>query len=460
MNTPIPLADAPCADFHLSSYLKVFRNRKIKLQRRWFRGAAKSIHTNVGNVTHLKENNELNFGLIIGRAEKQSKLLLADVQAHLGHNERYIKDFGMQMQYGSWADGAFETNDNKFFMALGLNQPFRGLRKGADRPDFASMDDLEDREAAKNKELTAKKVEKITGDLGKAGHKDRFRQIMPNNYIVKDGIVDGWAKKNKDSKNFEIETINLCDADFNPSWQQRYTSEECMEIVEDSDYYTSQREDFNTPIEEGKQFKEKEIRFKKVHGNKHWDCLVEFWDLSFTEGGDYKAGVVLGFENGKAHVLELFYRQCESSVAMDKHFQWQGKYNARGMAINSYYDATASQKAVHDPNWLIACERNGGSGIPLPDHATGDKHERIVATLKTMFFNRLLTFDERLRDSEDMEQGIIHILAFEKKCSSPDDLLDALECAVRKGRLLFGAEISSDTSKRKPIIRIRTRGGF
>jgi hypothetical protein len=49
------------------------------------------------------------------------------------------------------------------------------------------MDDLEDRKSAKNIDLTKENVQKLTGDLGKAGQKGRFRQIMCNNYIVKNG---------------------------------------------------------------------------------------------------------------------------------------------------------------------------------------------------------------------------------------------------------------------------------
>ena len=83
VDSGLSLADAPCAKFHLESYLDVFNNRFIKQQRRWFRGAAKSIHSNVGNVTHLKQNDEIFFGLIICKTEKHSKLLIYYLQIHL-----------------------------------------------------------------------------------------------------------------------------------------------------------------------------------------------------------------------------------------------------------------------------------------------------------------------------------------------------------------------------------------
>jgi phage terminase large subunit-like protein len=451
VNSGLALADAPCAKFHLTSYLELFKNPLIKQQRRWFRGAAKSIHTNVGNLTHLKENNEVNFGLIIGRTLDAGKLLLSDVQMHLESNERYIKDFGMQMQYGSWADGQFETNDKKMFKALGLNQPFRGLRNGAWRPDFASMDDLEDRKQAKNIDITKENVQKLTGDLGKAGQKGRFRQVMANNYIVKNGIVDGYAEKNKKSPNLKISTVNLCDHNFKPSWPERYTLQECKDIVNDTDYHTSQREDFNNPVEEGKRIKEEWIHYKKTHGNQIHNGLIEFWDLSYSSDGDFKAGALVSLDKGRAHVLEIFNQQCTRPEAMNVHYEWQKKYNEKGMSIISYYDATAAQKIVYEPDWLIACEENNAAEIPFDDHASGDKHERIDATLTSTFKRGLITFDERLKDETDTIKAIEHILAFEKGCKTPDDILDALEQCVRKGRLLFGYSQKED-SNQKPVI--------
>lgn len=452
VNSGLALADAPSAKFHLKSYLEVFHNRLIKQQRRWFRGAAKSIHTNVGNVTHLKQNNELYFGLMVGQTEGMANLLLSDLQLHLESNERFIADFGKQVQYGSWADGFFETNDNRLFMGVGLNQHFRGLRNNATRIDFASLDDLEDRKRAKNAELTREYVQKLTGDLGKAGQKGRFRQIMSNNYIVKNGIIDGFAEKYKKSPNFSISTVNLCDEiTFAPSWPERYTPEECKAIVEDTDYHTSQREDFNNPVEEGKRIKAEWIRFKKTHGNQIFNGLIEFWDLSYSDDGDFKAGGIVSMEQGRAHVLEIHNRQTSRPEAMNVHYEWQRKYNAKGMSIIAYYDATAAQKIVYEPDWLIACEENNAAEIPIDDHASGDKHERIDATLTSTFKRGLITFDERLKDTEDMDKAIEHITAFEKGCKSPDDILDVLEACVRKGRLLFGYSQKEENTS-KPVI--------
>lgn len=136
---------------------------------------------------------------------------------------------------------------------------------------------------------------------------------------------------------------------------------------------------------------------------------------------------------------------------MNMHYEWQRKYNARGMSIISYYDATAAQKIVYEPDWLIACEENNAAEIPFDDHASGDKHERIDATLTSTFKRGLITFDERLREETDTIVAIEHILAFEKGCKTPDDILDAIEQCVRKGRLLFGYS-QKEESNSKPLI--------
>ncbi len=456
VNSLLDLADAPSSWFHLEWYLEIFYNPLANQQRRGFRGSAKSTHTNLGNTTHLKENNELKFGVLIAKTQDHANNLLSNLQIQLETNERYIKDFGTQVKYGSWADGEFETLDNTCFKALGLNQPFRGLNKNLRRPDFVSMDDLEDRKQAKNIDLTKENIQKLTGDLGKAGQRGRYRRVMCNNYIVRNGIIDGYAEKYKKSKNFSISTINLCNEQtFEPTWHERYTAEECEAIVNDSDYHTSQREDFNNPVEEGKRFKEKWIRFKKSHGNKIWEGLIEFWDLSYSGEGDYKAGVILSIEKGRAHVLRVFNRQCDNPEAMNMHYKWQKEFNEKGMSINSYYDGTAAQKIVYEPEWLVACEDNNAMSIPEPIHASGDKHERIAHTLTGTFKRGLITFDDKLRDSEDMDKAIEHILAFEKGTKTPDDFLDSLEYCVRVGRLLYG--YSKTEERPKPHIKKRKR---
>jgi len=458
INTPNPLADAPCADFHQSSYIKVFKDPHIVQMRQWFRGAAKSIHTNVGNVLHLKENQLLNFGLLIGRNQDAAKLLLGDLQMHLESNERIIKDFGSQVSYGNWADGEFETQDNKYFKALGLNQPFRGLRRGEFRPDFASVDDCEDRKEAKNKGLIQEKGEKITGDLVKAFHLHRGRLIVPNNYIVKDGLLDFLTEKFKGSKHYDMSRVNLRDKKGNPSWHQRYTLKMVDDIDKKTDYFTSQREDYNNPIEEGKLFKKEWIRFRKVPPGTKWNALIGYWDLSYKSTGDHKAYWLLGTTDDKIYALSVFCRKCELTEAINWHYDQTQARAKKGISALDYYDATAAQETVFAPIFKAEAQRRGFFQIPMADHTQGiDKHLRIEAGLTNVLFNGTLVFANYLKDTPDMIAAEEQILSFEKGTRLPDDSPDALERGVNKAQLYFSA---TGGSFGKPLIVQHKRSGF
>lgn len=462
VNSGMPLADAPSSKFHQASYDKVFQDNKIRQFRQWFRGAAKSIHTNVGNILHLKENDELFFAVLIGANEGLSKILLSDLQMHLESNERIIKDFGAQLSYGNWADGEFQTKDGRFFKALGLNQPFRGLRFGQYRPDFASVDDCEDRDRAKNPAMIRKYGEKITGDLKKAFHKKRGRLIVPNNYIVKDGLIDFLVEKFKDSPHYDLSRVDLATknitkencrklTNWKPSWDERYSREDVIEIVEDDDFYTSQREDFNNPIEEGKLFKAIDIIHTRIADNEVFDGLLDHWDLSYTGTGDYKAGVLLGIKGIKLFVLEVFCQRCEINSAMEVRNKWFKKYLKRGYNMMGFFDATAAQQSVYTPIILQSAEDNKCPNIPMPMHQDGDKHNRIAAGIGNALFRKILFWDETLKErSEDYALFMKLILAFEKGISTGDDPADTLERAITLSQTFFG--FSSEEGNPKPKI--------
>lgn len=460
VNSKLSLADAPTPEFHQYAYSRLWKRNDIIQMRQYFRGAGKSIQTNVGNLLHLKQNNQVFFGVLIGKNGDLAQILLSDLQIHLESNERIIKDFGKQVAYGHWKDGEFETIDGKHFKSLGLNQPFRGLRFGQHRPDFASVDDCEDREEAKNPNIIQKKGEKITGDLMKAFHLERGRLIVPNNYIVRGGLLDFITDKYKDKERFHLHRVNLRKADGSPSWPERYTREMVDKIDKNTDYYTSQREDYNNPIEEGKLFKNEWVKYASVHGNKRdWTGLILHWDLSYKKNGDYKAAALLGFGDGRITVLKEFCRKCDLIDAVQWHYNTVQEYESKGMGISCYYDATAAQETVFMPIFQAEAKRRNYYSLPLPAHVSTDKHLRIEATLTDVLFNGLLIWDEKLKDTPDHKRAIDQLLSFEKQTTAHDDYPDTLEGAVRIGRQSF-AMSKEDTMMGGALIghRSRTKG--
>ena len=420
---------APCAPFHLSAYRDLVAQPFLTQFRLWFRGSAKSVQTNIGNAFGLKCLRQLRFMLLVGMNESRAKLLLSDIQAQLEANERIIQDFGPQVQYGSWRDGAFETRDGCYFMALGIDQPFRGLRRHGNRLDFVVIDDVEDRKKAKNQGLVRERCDKILGDIGGAFGKDRQRMVICNNFIVKNGVIDHLRSRLSGKVHVSFSEVNLTLPDGSPSWYGYHTAEDVARIQKKYDSHTLQREFYNCPVEEEVLFRRAGIHFVDV-GKELPKGLVGYWDLSYKKDGDYKAFVLIGRYSEKYAVLDLFCRQTELSQAMAWHYRRADVRQRCGWTPLYYYDATAAQEAVFGP--LLSQAAQGSYHIPLPHrNPSVDKHIRIEATLTHAFFHGQLVFDERLKENPDTESAIEQLLAFEKGGKAHDDFPDALENALR-----------------------------
>ena len=123
-------AQTPCAPFHIKAAKEVKANKNLRAVYKWHRGAAKSTHLDIFIPLWLKcqEQREINLMVLVGKSEDNANTLLADIQAELQYNQRYINDFGEQYNSGSWEDGQFVTKDGTAFFARGRGQSPRGLR--------------------------------------------------------------------------------------------------------------------------------------------------------------------------------------------------------------------------------------------------------------------------------------------------------------------------------------------
>lgn len=450
------VADCLCSKNHVKVYKELYDNKVITQVRLIHRNWGKSVHANIGNPLALKQNNELKFMVLLGANNDRAKLLLADLQMQFESNERINADFGKQVQYGDWADAEFETTDNSYFLAQSIDQPIRGLRRGSNRVDYASVDDIEDRKIAENPRIVQQRIEKITGDLMGAFGKDIKRTVVSNNLITNNGVMKGIINKLEETPFLKVHKINLTDKNGKTNWPERFSQKDIDVIHKSFDYYSLQREWYNNPIEEGKLFKDEWIRFSKETEKQQYDGLLVHWDLSYTKEGDYKAGVMLGVKGTKLVVLEMFCRKCELNEAVNAHFEWMRKYQAKGLTPLAFYDATAAQEAVFLPIFTAEAQRQKFFNIPLPNRQQGvDKHLRIEATLTNVFFNHILEFSEEVKKSPDYKPAINQILSFEKGTKAHDDFPDTLENAVRLSQMYFG--YSTDGSMPKPFIGRKTK---
>jgi hypothetical protein len=483
IDTPIPMADSRSAWYHIDTYNELYKQNFITLFNLIFRGGAKSTHANMGYPLALKQSCLARFFLVVGINEERAKMLLQDLQLQLDNNNRIINDFGVQKSYGSWSDGVFQTEDRCTFMALGLNQPFRGLRANGVRLEYVSIDDCEDKKTALNQDLTSEYAEKITADIQGAFSTRSERMIINNNFITDTGFIANIMKRKginpkhlntKTNNTFQhkrtsVHIVNLTDKfyseiskdnnDWQPSWRERYTKEACIRKIEDysNDLAVLSGEFYNTPVKVGRLFKPEWIKWIKPKALADYDLLLGYWDFSYTVNGDTKAFALIGITEGNIHVLDVFCRHCDIADALEYHFvNAKKRYKHNGSQIY-YYDASVAQEAIYTPILTKAAMQYNSFFIPLAEHSTTDKYIRISATLTNAFRSGKLSFAQAIKDTADWQEAELQLLGFEKGAKLHDDFPDALEAAIRIATSQFVANYENEEFK--PIIKQRKRGG-
>lgn len=455
--------DAKNAQYHEEIAYKILENEKINLFTIIHRKGAKSTHVNLFIPVWLQLfHKELFFMVLIGETIDKAKQLLKDLQNTFETNERLIEDFGELMSTGGdWKNGEFKTTNGTFFKAVSLGQNIRGLRNFQYRPDYISVDDVEDRAKAKNQFLVAEKVDRLLGAVKGSFGKKRQRFIICNNFIHKKGIIAHLIQKLKAKKRtkfvwrdayvnppennkylkalVEDERVDITykapgAKDYTSNWPSQFSMEYWKEEEgEDSTNYTFIREMLNNPVEEGLIFLTKWYR-EIATPMKDWgkfEKIVGYGDLSYKRHGDFKAVAVVGLLKGKYYLLDVFVKQTIINEVAEYIYEIEAAKPSDAV-IHWYVEGSFAQDGFVDDIDDYGQENYGYVLDILPDESSKpDKYER-VARLANLFQKLLFFFNSLLRDTIHMEEAKDQFTFFAKNSGYPDDLPDAVEGAITK----------------------------
>lgn len=419
----------PCAPFHIRAANRVLRERNIKAVFKWFRGAAKSTHLDIFIPLWLKcqQSRQLNVMVLVGKSEDNAKTLLSDIQAELQFNRRYIHDFGLQYNSGSWEEGEFVTQDGVAFFARGRGQSPRGLRYRSHRPDYIVIDDLDDDELCESPARVARLTNWVKEALFGALDGGRGRFIMVGNLLSKNSVlanictIDGvWVSQ-----------VNILDRDGKVSWAAKWTPEEVQALERFQGFRSFQKEYMNNPLTEGAVFRADWIKWGRLPEMKKFDELVLYIDPSFKGSvkNDYKAAKLWGKCGSQLWCIKAFVRQC--SVAemvrwLYDLYEWSLR---QGVAVKWYMEANFMQDTILDEFRREGDLRGYQLPISADKRKKPDKFQRIEA-ISPLWERGFVTYNEAERDDPDMRAGIDQTLAFEKGMRGHDDAPDADEGAI------------------------------
>ncbi|WP_053405166.1 hypothetical protein [Persicobacter sp. CCB-QB2] len=256
-------ATCESADFHIEFAGKVKRNPTIKAFAEWPRGHAKSVHVNIFLPFWLWINDQCHYMVLIGNSFDKAAQLLDDLKAEFESNQKIITDFGPQKNLGQWESGDFKTKGGFMAKALGAGQSVRGLRKGAQRPDYCVGDDNETKDLVKNPKRQDELVQWVERDLIPTMDGPIRRFIWANNRYAPRMVQTVLQKKHP---NWFVHHIKAYDHNYTPSWPQKYTPQYWRDMEDELGILACKAE-FNQDAHiEGKLFKDEYFRWEKIPG--------------------------------------------------------------------------------------------------------------------------------------------------------------------------------------------------
>lgn len=447
------LAKTDCADFHIEAANSILKkpNRISVLE--WPREHAKSVHADIIIPMWLLIHNELSGMILMGKNSIDACNLLSDVQAELQFNELYKFDWGDQYNFGDWAEGDFTTKNGIRFLAVGRDQSPRGARKGANRPNYTAIDDIDDDEMVNNLKRVKSILKRILGALLFALDTNKWRMVVAGNRIHAQSVLAHMVgdtrpnvPKRKNIFHSKIvaaynkltglpSSIPLQSGIDIPAWHQKHSVETLNAKILAAGPTEAMRELFHENRIEGTIFKDKFIQWKKMPKMnwKNYTVIIGYCDPSFEnkETSDYKAVRIWGLLGEDKHCLKSFVQRTEM-MNVFMFMSDQEDHLPPGVEIIWYIEEQFFNRPIKDA--LIMHNRLRKDCGKKPLYITIDtrdkpnKYTRIVRMESPYYLGSVYYNIDEVHNA-DMIEGNNQLKGIEPGYHSPDDAPDADEGA-------------------------------
>lgn len=416
---------SPFARFHNNAAKRLIKNRRWFDLLMWSRGFAKSTFTMMVVLYLALVKKEVFNILMVSNSLDNAARLLQPYKLILEANRRIINDYGEQMNFGSWGDSEFVTNDGVSFRALGAGQSPRGTRNKNKRVDCILIDDIDTDEECRNPRRVEEKFKWIQEALiPTVDVSNDYRIILCGNKISKNSIV---AKCEKLANYVDMQ--NIRNADGKSNWAEKFTEQDIDDILRLLSYASAQKEYFNNPITEGTVFKE--LNYKPMMPLSVYKLLVCYTDPSFKDSkkNDFKATVLLGKHRDEFHVIKAFCEQTSTANMIDWHYQVADFVKGRA-PVYYFMEANFMQDTLLQQFYEEGAKRATVIPITGDKRKKADKFTRIESLLEPLNRNLKLWFNEVELNNKHMQRTEEQFLALAAGSSAHDDAPDAVEGAV------------------------------
>lgn len=439
--------------FHRKAVRELERNDDIIMVLEWAREHAKSIFADVFIPMYLYANGEMSGMVLVTSTFDKAKVLLGDLQAQFISNQRWLNDYGELAKMGDWQDGQFSTADGIGFWAFGRGQSPRGIRKGAKRPNYCVIDDIDDDELVQNEGRVDKALAWVLKSLYPALPLHGKRIVWAGNRIARKSILakyvgdyEAGLEVNKTITHIKVYAVENpkthAKADFingQPAWKERYTLSHLKKRRDEIGSLNFNSEYQHEHLVSGKHFKPEWWHYMKTPPLSHFDFIVNYTDSSMgaAKTSDYKASLTIGALKAKYnypfkyHVIDAFCRQCTNNLLVKYLFDLHDN-----LGVNAEYWVEANKLQKHS-SWKLlkqdfeaeAKKRGIEDWQPRGDERDKPKKEMRIESLIGIIERSLVSWALEKRSSADMQTASEQFWAYPE---GHDDAPDAFEGALFK----------------------------
>lgn len=460
---------APLAWFHKRAIDNVFVKKLRKHIWELHRESAKSVFGDIFIPINKLVTGNLTGMILASETADKAKNLIKDVEAQLRHNQKLIADFGNFGITGSWSGSFFQTNKGIGFWSFGLGQNPAGVRSGFKRPNLGIVDDGDNKDSAKNQELTKERVSWIKGEFMGCLAKDNRTFILLNNRVHPKGItahmvgdyeeglpvdesfahIKAYLTENPITHeaifpegNTEREILqSFIDNGAVPAWKEYYSLEDCAAKVADYGLRVAIRQMYHTYLEDGEMFTDENMPFATPFPLEEYDALVTYCDPAFGESGkgSFKGIALVGKKGHYYDILWVWLRQkgnwikahrniAETFTTIDQLTCDSSAVEALQIKLKNYVEANSLQKTELNKSYKLENLNYDKPWFPLyDDDRKPDKIERIE-TLEPIANHGLMRFNENFKGTKDMNQLRDQFKQFPKgKVDGPDAVKSAID---------------------------------
>jgi predicted phage terminase large subunit-like protein len=422
---------ADFAKFH-KEWEKVRRIEKEPVLLQAFRGSGKSTFFTLLDPIHEIAYGTRNFMIFSSYTEEKSALFSGRILLELLYNQRLRNDFGEFIRGGHrpaidnfTADAPDGGGKTVGVRAISIGQDPRGFVHGAYRPDYARLDDIQNRKRSRSRKFVRESIEWIMQDLIPALAEAYSCVIVATPLNTQ--CVASTLEKGTDEVN-PVKTYKYpAEIRGKPAWEAAFPTPRLARLKKTIGSLAYAQEFLLIPMAlDERIFKEESIRGYEPEEliGAHFMYIFSWTDPSVKheEKHCYKATVCAGITGeGIIYVLSARIRKESVSRMVDGMYLIYNRHKPAYM----YYEDNGGQallKEIFDDR----AKREGYHINPRAETNSIHKDTRIESTLSAPIENGIIRFN---RKEPDQKMLIDQLLQF------PDgdkDGPDALEGVVRK----------------------------